>query len=154
MKKETRIIVDTNIWISFLIGRQLSRFIEIISHPNIQLVFSEESFEELHSVVQRAKFAKYFTSSNKAFEFINYLEQIGLKIRLPNEIPTRCRDPKDDYLLELAILSEADFIITGDKDLLTIAHINNCQIVTVIEFELFWFPNSTNNVVNEPLIWR
>lgn len=52
-----------------------------------------------------------------------------------DSIPARCRDPKDDYLLELALVSEADYLITGDKDLLTVEKIGSCQIVTAMEFD-------------------
>ena len=52
-------------------------------------------------------------------------------------IPSRCRDPKDDYLLELALVSDADFLITGDKDLLDIKEIGNCQILTATEFDIY-----------------
>ena len=39
-------------------------------------------------------------------------------MELPEILPEKCRDRKDDYLLELAVISNADFLITGDKDLL------------------------------------
>jgi len=31
-----------------------------------------------------------------------------------------CRDPRDDIMLECCIAAKADFLITGDKDLLEI----------------------------------
>lgn len=52
-----------------------------------------------------------------------------------DNIPKRCRDPKDDYLLELARVANADFLVTGDKDLTDLQHFGHCQILTLAEFK-------------------
>ena len=70
--------------------------------------------------------------------------------KMPNVIPNRCRDGKDDYLLELAIRSDADFLITGDADLLVIKRIEQCYIVTIKEFELYWVGSQDNAILHEP----
>ena len=55
--------------------------------------------------------------------------------------------------LELAVVSDADFLITGDKDLLVIQTIGNCQIVTAIEFDAATasmnFPTNLNEAIVE-----
>ena len=56
----------------------------------------------------------------------------------------------DDYLLELAIRSDADFLITGDADLLVIKRIKQCHIVTIKEFELYWIGSQDNVILHEP----
>lgn len=76
-----------------------------------------------------------------------YLQTIGRVYELPHDIPSRCRDVKDDYLLELAIQSDADFLITGDNDLLVIAKIEHCRIVTIMEFELLWSGDSSDRML-------
>jgi predicted nucleic acid-binding protein len=50
-----------------------------------------------------------------------------------------CRDPEDDYLLALAHDSNADFLITGDKDLLVLKKINNADIINYSDFEKIFF---------------
>jgi hypothetical protein len=45
-----------------------------------------------------------------------------------------CRDQKDNFLLNLAIDSYADYLVTGDSDLLTINHIKKTKIVTWNDF--------------------
>jgi len=42
-----------------------------------------------------------------------------------------CRDPKDNFLLALAIDSKADFLVTGDQDLLSLKNIENTGIITL-----------------------
>ena len=54
------------------------------------------------------------------------------------DIPCRCRDPKDDYLLELAVQANAIYLVSGDDDLLSLGHIEGCRIMTVEQFEAEW----------------
>lgn len=122
----------------------MSRLMTVLTHPEIQLVFSKELLEELYCVTQRKKFAKYFSASEKVDEFMTYLQTIGKVYKLPYDIPSRCRDVKDDFLLELAVQSDADFLITGDNDLLVIAKIEHCRIVSIMEFELLWNNDSSD----------
>ena len=46
-----------------------------------------------------------------------------------------CRDPKDDFLLALSKKSKADYLITGDKDLLEIGIYARTEILTVNKFK-------------------
>ena len=45
-----------------------------------------------------------------------------------------CRDEKDNFLLNLALDSKADYLLTGDKDLLILESIENTEIITFSEF--------------------
>ena len=54
------------------------------------------------------------------------------------DIPPRCRDPKDDYLLELAVQSKAIYLVSGDNDLLSIGQIEGCRIMTFAQFVEEW----------------
>ena len=151
-EEKIKVIVDVNIWISFLIGRRLQRIFDVLVQPQIILVFSKELLEELYNVTQRPKFKKYFSSSEKVKELLFFLSSIGTWIELPNQLPERCRDCKDDYLLELAMIANADFLITGDKDLLVMKRIGECQIVTASEFDAATASMNFPTALNEALI--
>ena len=127
-----RVIVDTNIWISSLIGRQLFSLRELLSYPSIELVMTERLMQEVLLVAQRPKFAKYFRSDDVK-QLRDWMEQNMVNVPL-GEIPARCRDPKDDYLLELAIRANAIYLVSGDSDLLDIGTIGGCRIMTVQQF--------------------
>ena len=113
------------------------------------MVISTELIEEIHDVVSRPKLAKYYTSENVNM-LMKYMKDFSLSFELGN-IPSRCRDPKDDYLLELALVSDADFLVTGDKDLLEVKKIGNCQIVTAMEFDIYSSSISHSIVLHEAL---
>lgn len=134
---KTRIIVDTNLWISFLIGKKLAGLLDFLSDEKVELVVSQELLNEVLEVASRPKLKKYFSQ-----EHLNLVEdfmtQETLFCRI-NNVPARCRDSKDDYLLELALVSKANYLITGDKDLLSMGEIGCCQIITVMEFDALIF---------------
>jgi hypothetical protein len=58
--KKTKLILDTNIWISFIISDRLKYLDNTILRADIQLLFSEELIEEFIIVSRRAKFAEFF----------------------------------------------------------------------------------------------
>ena len=152
LEEKIRVIVDVNIWISFLIGRRLQRIFDVLVIPQISLIFSKELLDELCAVTQRPKFKKYFSSSENVEELLNFLSNIGEIVELPEILPEKCRDRKDDYLLELAVISNADFLITGDKDLLVIQTIGECQIVTGSEFDAATAALNYPTTLNEALV--
>lgn len=133
IKNEIKVIVDTNLWISFLIGRKLSCLLSLLSRPDFELVVSQELIDEIRKVSLRPKLLKYFSQEQIAL-LLDFMSEETQLYQLENIIP-RCRDPKDDYLLELAIVSKADYLVTGDKDLLDLDKIGSCQIVSAMEFD-------------------
>ena len=62
--KSKKVILDTNLWISFLITRDFSFLDNFIETGKMKLIFSEELFSEFISVTERPKFKKYFTESD------------------------------------------------------------------------------------------
>lgn len=64
------------------------------------------------------------------------MDEEALFFNLRGDYPSLCRDPKDDYLLELAVISSADFIVTGDKDLLELERIGKTVIVSPMDSDL------------------
>ncbi len=128
-----RVIVDTNLWISFLIGKKLSRLEDLLINNAIQLVISDQLIEEMRLVTSRPKFIKYFPV-NKVSDLIKLLKIIGLKFE-PKDNVTICRDPKDNFLLSLAKSSHAHFLVTSDKDLLVLKRFMKTRIIAIKEFE-------------------
>jgi putative PIN family toxin of toxin-antitoxin system len=96
------------------------------------IIFSDEQISELIEVLGRPKLQKYF-SKEQVINFLKLIEKKSQIIDYKTKIDI-CRDPKDNYLLSMAVDSNADYIITGDKDLLELKVIENTQI---IEFKKF-----------------
>ena len=130
--KIKRIIIDTNLWISFLITNDFNKLDQFLDSGKYQIVFSEELFNEFLEVVHREKFNRYFNDLN-----IKYLiEIINDKVLFVNvfSVVDVCRDVKDNFLLSLAIDGEVDYLITGDNDLLSLKHFQKTSIITINDF--------------------
>ncbi|RLJ79610.1 putative toxin-antitoxin system toxin component, PIN family [Pedobacter alluvionis] len=129
---KSRIILDINLWISFLISKDFSRLDEIIFSKKSILIFSQELLEEFLEVVKRPKFRRYFAQTDIE-ELLETIDEYGEFIVVKSRIEI-CRDAKDNFLLSLAVDGKADFLLTGDQDLLMIEKIGNTNIKTISSF--------------------
>lgn len=97
------------------------------------IVFAEENITELEIVSQREKFKKYFNPADVQ-DLLDFIKLIG-EIHEINDIEEVCRDPKDDFLLSLAKISHAHYLITGDNDLLDLKEYYRTKIITIDQLE-------------------
>lgn len=58
--QKDRVIIDTNLWISFLLTKDFTKFDTIIADEKLVLIFSQELIDEIVEVTQSIKFRKYF----------------------------------------------------------------------------------------------
>lgn len=122
-----KVIFDTNIWISYLIGRQLGNLTELLSTRKIELVLSDQLLTELKEVTSRKKFQRYF-DQQEVNELLKLMDILGTRYEV-SEYPNACRDAKDDFLLGLIKASQANFLITGDQDLLELNPFEGTEII-------------------------
>ena len=133
MDSTSRVILDTNLWISYLISNRLIKIDLLLEQEKIRLIFSEELLQEFIEVAHRPKFKKYF-SEDDINELLDLFDYFGELIEV-NSVVEVCRDPKDNFLLALARDSQADYLITGDRDLLELKKFESTRIVTFSDFE-------------------
>ena len=130
--RSKKVILDTNLWISFLISKKLDEIDDLIIDGKIKLIFSKESIEEFITVTQRPKFRKYFSDTDIK-NLLLLFDDFGKLIDVSTVI-NDCRDDKDNFLLSLAIDSKSDYLVTGDTDLLIIKKIKKTKIVNWTDF--------------------
>ena len=127
------IIVDTNLWISFLLTRQYPLLDMLLENDAVKLIFSDELLDEFVRVVQRPKFQKFF-SQEDIKTLLQYIQQHAQFVKV-HSVVTVCRDVKDNFLLSLAQDSHADYLITGDKDLLSLNTFGKTKIIPIAVFK-------------------
>ncbi len=132
MKKKIRIILDTNIWISFLITKSMKGVDKLIFNDRAVLLFSDELMTEFIDVTSREKLKPYLTKENIA-SLIDLIEEYGEIVKVKSEVDT-CRDKEDNFLLSLAKDGKADYLVTGDKDLLVIESFSKTKIISLADF--------------------
>ena len=131
--KDVKVIFDTNVWISFLIGKRLAKIKHYISDGSITIITTDQLLTEIKMVTNREKLKKYFPEESVK-ELLELLETIAQKVEIK---PTHFinRDPKDNFLLDLIDFSKADYLVTGDKDLLEHNPFKTAKILSPTEFE-------------------
>lgn len=126
-----RLVLDSNVLIAAFISRGLCSEILEVCLKKHEIVLSDFIRDEL-----RKNLVHKFHLFEKDVE--EYLHVLALHATLVH--PTRpkapmSRDPKDDLILATAAAGHAAYLVTGDKDLLTLKHFGRIQIVTP---RVFW----------------
>ena len=99
--QKDRVIIDTNLWISFLLSKKIPTLDALIFGNQITLLFSLELIDEIVEVTQRKKFRKYFPLDEVEILLNKIRKQSSLIT--PTTIMNICRDPHDNFLLALAV---------------------------------------------------
>ena len=79
--KNIKVIFDTNVWISFLIGKRLSFIKNYISNGQITIVTTEQLLKEIKEVTSRKRLKKYFPKES-VIELLELLETIAEKVEI------------------------------------------------------------------------
>ena len=128
-----RFVFDTNVILSAaLLPTSKPRKAFDKARQNGVLLVSEEVIEELNDVFRRNEFEKYTTEALRV-EFLAALLRDAELVQI-TETVTVSRDPRDDKFLSLAVSGNADCVVSGDKDLLTLESIQNIPIRTPSQF--------------------
>ena len=105
---------------------------KLIEDPAIELYTSAEQLDELTTTLAKPKLQRYLSQTRTRHLF----DLIWLKTQLVH-VTTQvhlCRDPNDDFIINLALDAQADNIITGDADLLALNPIDSLEILTLSTF--------------------
>jgi putative PIN family toxin of toxin-antitoxin system len=112
-----KLVVDTNVLISAALSTQgapaqLMR--QVLSQHT--LVFSPETFDELQTRLYRPKFDRYITLEQRQ-RLLHDFNACAHWVNL-TPYPVYCRDPDDDKFIATALQAQADWLVSGDRDLL------------------------------------
>ena len=128
-----RFVVDTNVLVSRLLlpesvpGQALCRALN-----QGDILVSDSTLTELAEVINRPKFDKYLSKHDRN-KFFEILAPLCIRVEIIQRIEA-CRDPKDDKFLEVAINGTADFILSGDADLLALHPFHDIPIFSPSQF--------------------
>lgn len=128
-----RLVFDTNVIISAMLfdGSKPSQAFGIGIDHGVML-FSSSTLGELEEVLLRDKFDQYISQEDRK-RFLTAFILSSTPVEIDEKI-AECRDPKDNKFLELAVCGTADFIISGDEDLLILNPFRNIRITTPDSF--------------------
>jgi uncharacterized protein len=131
-KTTTKVILDTNILVSAL-GWQGNphRVLQKAIDKEVELFISYEQLEELARVLDYPKFD--FTAEEKT-RFKVLISATAVLVRPRTKLDIIKEDPSDNRILECALASKADFIISGDAHLIALGKLESTRIVSASQF--------------------
>lgn len=144
-----RLILDTNIWISYLLTRDetttIRQLVNACIAPIHTLIVPPETIQELQSSIVKYPHLGKRIPQRLVDALIQGLNEVALHPdSLQTELTQYGRDPKDDYLIAYGLIYQADYLITGDQDLLVIGAVEQLRIVS---------PADARNVLEEQGLW-
>jgi uncharacterized protein len=146
-----RAVLDTNVFVSAILAPEgpPARILEIALTGGIILVISQAILREINQVFQYPKIQKLLKKHGIT---ASELEAAVFKILKVAFLTTGqlslegiCADPADDMVLSCAVEGEADFIISGDQDLISLESYQGIKIVA---------PAAFLKLLEEPPCWR
>lgn len=131
-----RVVIDTNIVVSALFWNGIPRVVfDAALGKQFLTLTTETHTTELKNVLAYPKFADQI--SNHALEIerlvTDYLA-IGIVVLPADVFPDIVRDPKDRAVLACAVGGKANYIVSGDKDLLVLGIYDGIPILTAEQF--------------------
>ena len=138
MANDPRVVVDTNVLISGLLGIKNSpsgKILKAMRNQKFILVNSPLILKEIGEVINRERIVKITKmSAEERKSFLEELIERG-EVSAGNQLSKIIgRDVKDDKILACAYEAKADYIVTGDEDLLVLKEYEGTMITTPKEF--------------------
>jgi len=117
------VVVDTNLFVSGSIIKHGIPYQLLMAwrSGSFLLLISEEQRTELEDVLHRPEIAqKYRLSQQEIADLLLLVDNTAPQVPLRRRLPVKVRDPKDAHLLAAALGGKADYLVTGDEDLLVL----------------------------------
>lgn len=131
-----QVVLDTNVFISGLIldRGHAYQILQAWQDNRFELITSQELFDEYLDVIQRPKLTTYLSHKPRLIRqlTLQLSRQITKVIR--SVPPIKLRDPKDYFILDLCQSAHVDYLVTGDKDLLSLPEMLPFKIITPAKF--------------------
>jgi uncharacterized protein len=127
-----RIVPDANVFVAAFAARGLCESVFELCLDSHEFLLSEPLFGEV-----RRNLARKVKLGRRTITQIELLlRENGTVLTPANVAANACRDPGDLHILGLASVGHADYIVTGDGDLLSLNRFGHCRIVNPREFSV------------------
>jgi hypothetical protein len=131
-----RAVLDTNVLVSALL-RPLGTpgaILRSLRNGGFTIIFSPELLDELTTVLQNPRIRTRYGIDRPALEAISGLFALRGEMTMISETVRICRDTDDDFLINTAIAGRADYLVSGDADLLILRKFRKIRIINPRKF--------------------
>lgn len=131
VQQNNRVVLDTNIIVSALIFGGIPRKVtDLVVDKKFRPVMSEELMTELRRVITE----KFPLARHELEIYEKLMRRYAIWVVLGNRRVIASRDPDDDKFIETAVAGDCKYIISGDKDLLTLETYGGIKILSASDF--------------------
>jgi putative PIN family toxin of toxin-antitoxin system len=133
-------VVDTNLLVSGTVSKRgnPAALLDAWRRNAFLLLLSDAQRGEVTDVFSRPRIVeRYQVPDDELQALFSLLETQARRVPLQEPLPLQVRDPKDNHILAAALGGRADYLVTGDDDLLSLAgdaRLGPLEIVTVRVF--------------------
>ena len=128
-----RVVFDTNVLISALITTGKPK--ELFQHAvkgHVQLVISKNLLQEFIQISKDPRIRKYI-SEDDVVAFLKIIDRTAKITKVKSQFNVVTEDPDDDMVVRAAFDGKADYIVSGDKHLLSLREFRGIRIINVDE---------------------
>jgi putative PIN family toxin of toxin-antitoxin system len=128
-------LFDTNVLVAAFVAEGVcAKLLGRARRKQFDLVLSPFILEEFTNVLSR----KFSASKEQIRAACNLISEAARTVSHSSVMSGICRDPDDDQILSSALAAKADYLVTGDNDLLELDEFHGIRIVTPGAFELLF----------------
>jgi putative PIN family toxin of toxin-antitoxin system len=129
-------VFDTNILVAAFVSEGVcSKLLRRGRNRQFSLVTCPFILQEVQQILTW----KFKATRKEIQEALQLIRQAALiMVQPPWEIPDVCRDPDDNQILACASAAKADYLVTGDDDLLVLKEFKNIPIIKPRDFEILF----------------
>jgi uncharacterized protein len=132
-----KVLFDTNVWISYLLSpEQTSPIVALVDAAveRFPLVVPPPLMDELRQIREKPRLRTRIRTE-QVEHLIEILTAIGEVPTLSaEEMQSISRNAKDDYLIAYGLVAGADYLVSGDKDLVVLDKVDTLRIVPGSQF--------------------
>lgn len=124
------VVVDSGVWISALHfgGTPLAALEKALTEDRVAIC------DQIEQEVARVLSRKLGWEVRRVEESLGIYFQDLIRVPVPGTLHGACRDSKDDFILECALIAGASLIVSGDKDLLALASFQGVRVVSAADY--------------------
>lgn len=120
------IVIDPNVLLSAALSPEgTARQALNKAYKQFKIAQSESNYQELTTRIYKPKFDKYISDAERQY-FLDVVKKYSQFIEIISQVDI-CRDAEDNKFLELVKDANAEFLITGDQDLLALKYLAEYQ---------------------------
>jgi putative PIN family toxin of toxin-antitoxin system len=127
-----RIVLDANVVVAAFAARGLCEALFELCLGSHEILLSEPLLDEIRrNLVKKVKLERHTVDGIERL-----LRENGSLLEPAVVVADACRDADDLHILGLAKAGKADYLVTGDNDLLVLKRFGPCRIVAPRQFWL------------------